>query len=178
MVGDDTMSDGLVFTIWVFARGLHCRRQLAAARCHALLQRQADWKLTQLLQVSSDVQMLLPVLVAILAAKAFADTFVPHSYYHAIMEVSQVPFLPPNPHTHVDLDLVTVSAVMSSPVQTIPVTVKLQDLEALLRDTPHNGYPVVHETPHGSHSCSGLVARNHLLVRTEAIAFCCCICAA
>lgn len=118
------------------------------------------------LQVSSDVQMLLPVLVAILAAKAFADTFIPHSYYHSIMEVSQVPFLPPNPHTHVDLDLVTVSAVMSSPVQTIPNIVKLQDLEALLRDTPHNGYPVVRETASGSLSCSGLVARNHLLVCT------------
>eukprot|EP00892_Ulva_mutabilis_P010524 jgi/Ulvmu1/7844/UM004_0074.1 len=120
-----------------------------------------------MMEVSSDVQMLLPVLVAILAAKAFADTFVPHSYYHSIMEVSQVPFLPPNPHTHVDLDLVTVSSVMSSPVQTIPTVVKLQDLEALLRDTPHNGYPVVHETPSGSLSCSGLVARNHLLVLLE-----------
>lgn len=119
------------------------------------------------LQVSSDVQMLLPVLVAILAAKAFADTFVPHSYYHSMMEAIQVPFLPPNPHTHVDLDLVTVSAVMSSPVQTIPVVVKLQDLEALLRDTPHNGYPVVHEGGSGSHTCFGLVARNHLLVRNR-----------
>jgi chloride channel 7 len=117
------------------------------------------------LQVSSDVQMLLPVLVAIMVAKAVADTFVPVSYYHAVMEASHVPFLPPTPHTHLDLDLVTVSRVMSNPVQTIPVSVRLQDLEAVLRETPHNGYPVVALTEQGL-KCLGLIARNHLLVRT------------
>jgi hypothetical protein len=114
-------------------------------------------------QVSSDVQMLLPVLVAIMIAKAVADTFVPDSYYHAVLETGNIPFLPPNPHTPIDLDLVTVSAVMVSPVQTIPVTVRLQELEAILRDTSHNGYPVVTQKDHGL-SCLGLVARNHLLV--------------
>jgi hypothetical protein len=107
--------------------------------------------------------MLLPVLVAILIAKAVADTFVPISYYHAVMEAGNVPFLPPNPHTPIDLDLVTVSAVMVSPVQTIPVAVRLQELEGILRETAHNGYPVVAQKDHGL-SCLGLIARNHLLV--------------
>lgn len=109
------------------------------------------------------MQMLLPVLVAILIAKAVADTFVPVSYYHAVMEAGNVPFLPPNPHTPIDLDLVTVSAVMVSPVQTIPVAVRLQELEGILRETAHNGYPVVAQKEHGL-SCLGLIARNHLLV--------------
>jgi chloride channel 7 len=119
-----------------------------------------------MMEVSGDVQMLLPVLIAILAAKAFADTLVPYSYYHSVMESGRMPFLPPQPHTHFDLDLVTVRAVMASPVATIPSIVTLQALESLLRETSHNGYPVVQEV-NGNVVCIGLVARNHLLVRVS-----------
>jgi hypothetical protein len=121
---------------------------------------------TACVQVSSDVQMLLPVLVAILVAKAFADIVEPHSYYHAVMEAAQMPFLTPNPHTQVNLDLLTVRTVMAAPVQTVPLLAKLNDLEALLRDTSHNGFPVVQSAVEGK-VCLGIVTRNVLLVRSS-----------
>ena len=116
------------------------------------------------MQVSNDVQMLLPVLVAILVAKGFADAVEPHSYYHAVMDAAKMPFLIPKPHTKVNMDLVTVRAVMATPVHTIPCTVRLADVEALLRDTSHNGFPVVQAAVPGA-PCLGLVTRNVLLVR-------------
>jgi chloride channel 7 len=107
--------------------------------------------------------MLLPVLVAILVAKAFADTMEPHSYYHAVMEANHMPFLASKPHTRVDMDLLTVKAVMTSPVQTIPRLARVADLECLLRDTSHNGFPVVQPGTDGL-VCVGLVTRHVLLV--------------
>ena len=118
------------------------------------------------MQVSSDVQMLLPVLVAILVAKGFADAVEPHSYYHAVMDAAKMPFLPPKPHTKVNMDLVTVRVVMATPVHTLPCAVRLADVEALLRDTSHNGFPVVQKAVAGS-PCLGLVTRNVLLVRNR-----------
>jgi chloride channel 7 len=109
--------------------------------------------------------MLLPVLVAILVAKAFADTMEPHSYYHAVMEANNMPFLASNPHTRIDMDLLTVKAVMASPVQTIPRLARIADLENLLRETSHNGFPVVQPAADGL-VCVGLITRLVLLVRT------------
>jgi hypothetical protein len=108
--------------------------------------------------------MLLPVLVAILAAKAFTDTIEPTSYYHAVMESSRMPFLPPEPHSHVDLDLATVRLVMADPVQTVRRVIKLSEVDNILRSTSHNGFPVVQPAAEGL-VCLGLIARKHLLVR-------------
>lgn len=116
------------------------------------------------MQVSSDVQMLLPVLVSILVAKSFADVVEPHSYYHAVMSAAQMPFLPPKPHTRVNLDLVTVRAVMASPVVTVPRVVTVAEVHAMLRDTGHNGFPVVQPAADGLCVCIGIVTRNVLQV--------------
>ena len=124
-------------------------------------------KFSTRLQVSSDVQMLLPVLVAILVAKAFADAVEPHSYYHAVMDAAKMPFLPPKPHTRVNLDLVRVRAVMAAPVQTVQTLSKLHEVEVLLRDTTHNGFPVLEPAGDGM-ACVGIVTRNVLLVRVAA----------
>ena len=111
--------------------------------------------------------MLLPVLVAILAAKTFADAIEPHSFYHSIMDAARMPFLPPKPHTRVNTDLLPVSAVMAAPVVTITRSVKLGEVERLLRDRGHNGFPVVQakDGSSGKSACVGLVTRNDLLVR-------------
>lgn len=116
-------------------------------------------------QVSSDVQMLLPVLVAILVAKSFADLVEPHSYYHAVMGAAQMPFLPPNPHSRVNLDLLTVRSVMAAPVVTLPRVATVAEVQAMLHDTTHNGFPVVQPAADGLSVCIGLVTRNVLQAR-------------
>jgi CBS domain len=126
---------------------------------------------TEFVQVSSDVQMLVPALVAILVAKGFADALEPHSFYHAVMDAAKMPFLPPKPHTRVSLDLVRVRAVMAAPVRTVPRAAKLYEVEDLLRRTAHSGFPVIEPAGDGM-ACVGLVTRNVLLVR--ALAHACC----
>lgn len=108
--------------------------------------------------------MLLPVLVAILVAKSFADKLEPHSYYHAVMDSNRMPFLAANPHTRIELDLLTVRAVMAAPVQTVPRLARVADIESMLRETTHNGFPVVQPAVEGL-VCVGLVTRHVLLVR-------------
>ncbi|GFH32662.1 chloride channel protein, partial [Haematococcus lacustris] len=59
------------------------------------------------IEISSDVHMLLPVLVAVLTAKWVADA-VSHSLYHGLLAVNKY-----------SLDLIPVSMVMHSPVVTL-----------------------------------------------------------
>lgn len=92
--------------------------------------------------------MLLPVLVAIMVAKWVADS-VTHSLYHAVLEVKCVPILYNEPKSVSSLDLVPVHAIMASPVVTLREHMKLDALKEVLRDTRHNGFPVVRQTPQG-----------------------------
>lgn len=111
------------------------------------------------MQVSNDVRMLLPLLVGILVAKWVADA-VTHSLYHALLEVACVPWLPPAPTAASSMDLLPVRTIMASPVVTLPLEVTLQELRNVLRDSRHNGFPVVRPTPAGmvsqaeKHACA------------------------
>ena len=99
-------------------------------------------------QVSNDVRMLLPLLVGILVAKWVADA-VTHSLYHALLEVACVPWLPPAPAAPSSMDLISAASIMASPVITLPQQVTLGELRNVLRDSRHNGFPVVRPTPAG-----------------------------
>lgn len=107
--------------------------------------------------------MLIPIMVAILAAKGVADRLLPHSYYHALMDHSGMPFLPPNPHSSVSLDLVPVTRIMAAPVVILPHLVTFRELKELVATTSHNGFPVVKATRVGM-VCLGLITRQHLEV--------------
>ena len=114
------------------------------------------------LQVSNDVRMVLPLLVAIIMAKWIADA-VSHSLYHSILEVKCVPMLHTDVQSKVSLDLIPVHHVMASPVVTFQETMPLNQIREILRDTRHNGFPVVRNTPQGQ-VFVGLVVRDHLMV--------------
>ena len=113
-------------------------------------------------QVSNDVRMVLPLLVAIIMAKWIADA-VSHSLYHSILEVKCVPMLHTDVQSKVSLDLIPVHHVMASPVVTFQETMPLNQIREILRDTRHNGFPVVRNTPQGQ-VFVGLVVRDHLMV--------------
>lgn len=101
-----------------------------------------------IMQVSNDVRMVLPLLVAIIIAKWIADA-VSHSLYHAILEVKCVPILHSSPQSRVSLDLIPVHHVMAYPVVILQEQMPLTKVREVLRDTRHNGFPVVRNTPQG-----------------------------
>ena len=110
------------------------------------------------MQVSNDVRMVLPLLVAIIIAKWIADA-VSHSLYHAILEVKCVPILHGSPQSRVNLDLIPVHHVMAYPVVIFQEQMPLTTVREILRDTRHNGFPVVRNTPQGQvgargHACT------------------------
>lgn len=79
-----------------------------------------------MVEISDDVHMLLPVLVAIMVAKWVADA-ASHSLYHALLELKCVPFLSPEPVSRYSLDLLPVSTVMRSPVVSLKTSMKVRD---------------------------------------------------
>lgn len=101
-----------------------------------------------MIEISNDVHMLLPILVSLMVAKWLADA-VTHSLYHGLLEVKCVPFLPPEPSSKYSLDLLPVSLVMRSPVVTLSPALAIRELQQVLRDTTHHGFPVVRDTACG-----------------------------
>lgn len=95
-----------------------------------------------IMEMSNDVRILLPAMVAIMIAKWVGDAG-SHSLYHALLEIKCIPFLPKTPPSDVSLDLVEVRHVMASPVVTLHEQMRLGELRDILRSTRHNGFPVV-----------------------------------
>ncbi len=60
-----------------------------------------------------------------------------------------VPYLNEAPAAAISLDLLPVSRLMASPVVTFRETMSVPHLRRVLRDTTHNGFPVVRDAPHG-----------------------------
>ncbi|MEW5318605.1 MAG: hypothetical protein WDW38_009815 [Sanguina aurantia] len=120
-----------------------------------------------IIEMSSDVHMLLPVLVAIMVAKWVADA-VTHSLYHGMLEVKCVPFLRPEPVSKFSLDLVPVSYVMQCPVVTLRLKMTVKEVSRAIRGSTHNGFPVVRDTPLGE-VCLGIVTRAHVLAVLQRI---------
>lgn len=112
-----------------------------------------------MMEMSNDVRILLPAMVAIMLAKWVADAGC-HSLYHGLLEVKCVPFLPKEATTSSSLELLEVRHVMAKPVVTLFERMKLGDLRDVLRSTNHNGFPIVSRF---DENLIGLVAREHLL---------------
>lgn len=121
-----------------------------------------------MVEISDDVHLLLPVLVGIMVAKWVADAFT-HPLYHGLLAVKCVPFLSPEPASTHSLDLVPVAAAMRSPVVTLRAAMRVGDIQEVLRDTTHNGFPVVRDTPQGQ-VFLGLVSRAHLAALLQRMA--------
>ncbi|KDD74684.1 voltage gated chloride channel protein [Helicosporidium sp. ATCC 50920] len=119
------------------------------------------------MELSNDVRMLLPCMVAVMLAKWVADMG-SHPLYHTQLEIKCIPFLPREPAAALDLDLLDVRHVAHWPVVTLREQVRLGDLRDVLRRSRHAGFPVVRDTAQGA-VCVGLVVRDQLsrLVRAS-----------
>uniref|UniRef100_A0A7R9VET4 Chloride channel protein n=1 Tax=Chlamydomonas euryale TaxID=1486919 RepID=A0A7R9VET4_9CHLO len=120
-----------------------------------------------MIEVSSDVHMLLPVLTAIMTAKWVADA-VTHSLYHGLLEVKCVPFLPPEPVSKKSLDLIPVSYIMHSPVVLLKERMRVREVTEALKGVSHNGFPVVRDSPSGQ-VFVGLLTRSHIMAVLQRI---------
>ncbi|KAL5258782.1 hypothetical protein ACHWQZ_G009291 [Mnemiopsis leidyi] len=102
-----------------------------------------------LMEMTNDIQFLLPIMVTIMVSKWVGDLLT-HSFYHALLEVKCIPFLDSEPFiTHnkepVSLELFKAGDAMSSPVVCVKKNEKASDLAAKLLECEHSGFPVVNE---------------------------------
>ncbi|KAL3858585.1 hypothetical protein ACJMK2_008857 [Sinanodonta woodiana] len=121
-----------------------------------------------LMELTNDVQVLLPVMVSVMVAKWVGD-FVTHPVYHAQMEVKCIPFLDQDPKVSVggklvNLELYSARDVMASPVITIQTKELVQVLSNLLLNTTHGGFPVVMKGHGEEEYFYGLITRLELTV--------------
>ncbi|XP_060587255.1 chloride channel protein C-like isoform X2 [Ruditapes philippinarum] len=100
-----------------------------------------------MMELTNDVQVLLPVMVAVMVAKWVGDFFT-HPIYHALLELKCIPFLDPEPRVTIDkkmvnLELFQACDIMSHPVITIKTQEYVRTLAELMHDTTHGGFPVI-----------------------------------
>ncbi|KAL8619446.1 hypothetical protein ACOMHN_011797 [Nucella lapillus] len=121
-----------------------------------------------MMELTNDVQVLLPVMVSVMVSKWVGDFFT-HPIFHAQLEMKCIPFLESDPRVtimgkNVRLELYTVKDVMSSPVDTIREVEGVRHLAQLVLNTTHGGFPVVRKTDSGHRVFVGCITRLELLV--------------
>ncbi|KAM7450840.1 hypothetical protein ABFA07_001533 [Porites harrisoni] len=121
-----------------------------------------------MMEITNDVQFLLPIMVAIMVAKWVGD-FVTHPLYFALLELNCIPFLAEPVILHkgsraINLELLKAGDAMSSPAIVVHKIESVSRLTQLLQDTRHCGYPVVVKTDREDEVFSGLISRNDIMV--------------
>ncbi|XP_076448834.1 chloride channel protein C-like [Babylonia areolata] len=121
-----------------------------------------------MMELTNDVQVLLPVMVSVMVSKWVGDFFT-HPIFHAHLEMKCIPFLEPEPRVtilgkNVKLELHTVKEVMTSPVDTVREIESVPHLAQLLLHTAHGGFPVVRKADSGHRVFVGSITRLELLV--------------
>ncbi|XP_066289417.1 chloride channel protein D-like isoform X1 [Branchiostoma lanceolatum] len=123
-----------------------------------------------MMEMTNDVQFLLPIMVSIMVAKWVGD-FVTHPLYHALLELKCIPFLDSEPvivhegNKPVNLELHMARDVMAAPPSVISTRESVANLAHLLLDTPHGGFPVVHSSREGQEKTFyGMITRIELSV--------------
>ncbi|KAL5021105.1 hypothetical protein ScPMuIL_000260 [Solemya velum] len=119
-----------------------------------------------MMELTNDVQVLLPVMVSVMVAKWVGDFFT-HPIYHALLELKCIPFLEPEPRVAVEkkpvnLELFSARDVMSSPVITIHTRELVPVLANLLLNTKHGGFPVIKRGDQGAPFFYGIITRLEL----------------
>lgn len=123
-----------------------------------------------MMELTNDVQFLLPIMVSIMVSKWLGDFFT-HPICHSLLELKCIPFLRAEPRlvigsTRLNPELHVVREVMSSPVVTITSVETVSGLAYILLTTSHSGFPVIKQKidhPQGKYF-HGLINRMELYV--------------
>ncbi|XP_002739329.1 chloride channel protein C-like [Saccoglossus kowalevskii] len=122
-----------------------------------------------MMEITNDIQFLLPIMVAIVVSKWVGDFFT-HPIYHALLEFKCIPFLDHEPIIYdehnkaVNLELHYARDAMVSPVLVLHTRETVHKLASLLRDTKHGGFPIVKSDENGDRRFLGLITRTELCV--------------
>eukprot|EP00051_Salpingoeca_urceolata_P004370 m.64518 g.64518 ORF g.64518 m.64518 type:complete len:418 (+) comp13598_c0_seq1:1431-2684(+) len=122
-----------------------------------------------MIEISDDVQLLLPIMISIVIAKWIAD-FITHSLYHAVIELKCMPLIDTAPPAAFRMDNEPISKLMNTPIRTVNKHPTLHEVWSLLTSTNHGGFPVVEETSHGN-VIVGLVSRPNLRLLLNHVEF-------
>eukprot|EP00754_Rhynchopus_humris_P009487 Rhum_TRINITY_DN14025_c5_g1::Rhum_TRINITY_DN14025_c5_g1_i1::g.67900::m.67900 len=95
-----------------------------------------------MMEISHEIYFLPPMMVAIMIAKWTADYKEPHSLYHALIHLMDVPFLDSGVEAAMNYELFTAEDVMASPVVSLREKEYIGNVYAALSG-PHTGFPVV-----------------------------------
>ncbi|XP_029644599.2 chloride channel protein A-like isoform X2 [Octopus sinensis] len=123
-----------------------------------------------MIEITNDVQFLLPIMFSVLIAKWIGDYFT-HPFYHAILELKCIPFLRAEPHLvlaskRLNAELYTAFDVMASPVVTVYPKQSVYKVAKILLTTTHSGFPVAKKQTMLSKSKHfyGLITRKELYI--------------
>ncbi|XP_031558101.1 chloride channel protein D-like isoform X2 [Actinia tenebrosa] len=122
-----------------------------------------------MMEITNDIQFLLPIMVAIMVAKWVGD-FTTHPLYHALLELKCIPFLDSEPiiihegSTSINLELYRASHAMTKPAIVVNKVESVRHLSRLLLETPHGGYPVVQKDDYDGLVFVGMISRNDISI--------------
>lgn len=122
-----------------------------------------------MMEITNDIQFLLPIMVAVMVAKWVGD-FVTHPLYHALLELKCIPFLDSEPvivhegKDIINLELYTAKHIMTHHPITLHAHEPVKTIAQYLLDTTHGGFPVVKKTQSGELVFHGLITRLELTV--------------
>eukprot|EP00106_Octopus_bimaculoides_P010912 XP_014778354.1 PREDICTED: chloride channel protein D-like isoform X1 [Octopus bimaculoides] len=123
-----------------------------------------------MIEITNDVQFIIPIMLSILIAKWIGDYFT-HPIYHATLELKCIPFLRAEPHLviaskRLNAELYTALDVMASPVVTVYPKQSVYKAAKILLNTTHSGFPVAKKKTMLSKSKHfyGLITRTELYV--------------
>ena len=115
-----------------------------------------------LVEGTGQIKALIPVIITVMVARYVGDQITHGGLYEIGMELNEYPFL--DHHVKKTLDVITVSTIMSFPPQTLGTLERAQNIERILRDSNHHGFPVVDKS---TGKLLGLVRRDQLCALLE-----------
>ncbi|XP_042482739.1 putative chloride channel-like protein CLC-g [Macadamia integrifolia] len=115
-----------------------------------------------LLELTNNLLMLPLMMLVLLVSKTVADTF-NSNIYDIIMNMKGLPYL--KTHAEPYMRQLSVSDVVTGPLQILNGTEKVSNIVHVLKTTRHHGFPVIDEPPISDSSLLyGLILRTHLIV--------------
>ncbi|KAL7579505.1 hypothetical protein ACA910_007882 [Epithemia clementina (nom. ined.)] len=135
---------------------------LGAASLLAGIQRTTVSICVILVEGTGQVKTLIPVIFTVMVAKYVGDRVSGHGLYELAMEINRYPFLQPGDKKF--YDIFPVRDIMSHPPITLAPREKAHTIVRLLKESVHNGFPVVDPT---TKRFLGLVRRDQLVALLE-----------
>eukprot|EP00755_Sulcionema_specki_P019051 Sspe_Gene.68434::Locus_40370_Transcript_2_2_Confidence_0.600_Length_3153::g.68434::m.68434/K05016/CLCN7; chloride channel 7 len=110
-------------------------------------------------EITNDIQYLVPIIMVVLISKNIGDLF-NEPYYECLIELRHIPFIEETPPK--EMHLFHVGDIMTPVPRCIPRHARVTQLRAMLKETPHNSYPVIRSEE--DRTLMGVMSRDSLLV--------------